>query len=140
MKLVLNLKSNCSFWQPDETDIACLKKRLAPIEVVQMDEKDLDVLCDADFYCGWNFSQEWLDVASKLKLIVVPSAGKDYLPLDAIEAKMIPVVTGTGYHAIPMSEQIMAYILGFARGIFQTFDCRKTKKWWKDEEIGRAHV
>lgn len=133
MKLVLNLKSNCSFWQPDETDIACLKKRLAPIEVVQMDEKDLDVLCDADFYCGWNFSQEWLDVASKLKLIVVPSAGKDYLPLDAIEAKMIPVVTGTGYHAIPMSEQIMAYILGFARGIFQTFDCRKTKKWWKDE-------
>lgn len=133
MKLVLNLKSNCSFWQPDEVGISYLRKRLAPIEIVQMNEQNTEVLCDADFYCGWNFSEEWLETAHNLKLIVVPSAGKDYLPLVAIEAKKIPVVTGTGYHAIPMSEQIMAYILGFSRGIFQTIDCKKNKMWWKDE-------
>lgn len=133
MKLVINLKSHCSFWQPDEAGISYLRGRLAPIEVVQIDDNDTEELRNADFYCGWNFKKEWLEIAHKLKLIVVPSAGKDYLPLDAIEEKKIPVVTGTGYHAIPMSEQVVAYILGFARGIFQTIDCKKSKKWWKDE-------
>lgn len=134
MKLVMNLKSNCSFWQPDAECIADLTSRLSPMDIVQMNsDNDYEELKDADFYCGWNFDANWISIAKRLKMIVVPSAGRDYLPLEALENAKIPVVTGTGYHAIPMSEQIMAYILGFSRGIFQTIDCRKTKKWWKDE-------
>ena len=50
------------------------------------------------------------------------------MPLEELEEAKIPVITGTGYHAMPMVEQIMLYILGFSRGVFQTFNLKEKRR------------
>ena len=130
MKLLLNLTSKCDFWQLSDTDLSYLKEQLPMFDIVNMQNPaDLE---DADFYFGWTFDEAWIPLAKRLRLVVVPSAGRDYLPVKQLEKARIPVVTGTGFHAIPMTEQILAYILGFSRGIFQTAQCKKNERWWKD--------
>lgn len=134
MNLVVNLKSNCEFWQLKEHHKKFLENSLKNFDVMYFTEDEdlnLEKLKKADFYYGWEFKEEWISVATNLKMIIIPSAGKDYMPLDALQQALIPVITGTGYHSIPMVEQIMAYILGFSRGIFQTYGLQKKKEWWK---------
>ena len=131
MKLLLNLTSTCDFWQIDEESLTYLKKQLPSFDISFMTSpSDLE---DTDFYFGWNFDENWIPLAKKLKMVIVPSAGRDYLPVQQLEKAYIPVVTGTGYHAIPMTEQILAYILGFSRGIYQTANLKKTESWWKED-------
>lgn len=136
MNLLINLKSNCEFWQLNKEHIEFLKSNLEGFELIFFDDdndENIKKIKDADFYFGWEFKEEWISEATKLKLIVIPSAGKDYMPLEELKKAMIPVIVGTSYHSIPMVEQIMAYILGFSRGIFQSFGIQKEKSWWKEE-------
>lgn len=136
MNLIVNLKSNCDFWQINENNLHYLKKELDFLNIVQLTEdkeENYKLIEKADFFFGWEFKKEWIEKAKKLKLIIIPSAGKDYMPIEELEKAKIPVVTGTGYHAIPMVEQIMLYILGFSRGVFQTFNLKETEEWWKPQ-------
>ena len=136
MNLLINLTSNCEFWQLNEAHKNMIKKSLNNINVMYFSDDELqniEMIKKMDFYYGWDFNKEWLGIAKNLKMVIVPSAGKDYLPLKELEEALIPVITGTGYHAIPMVEQIMAYITGFSRGIFQTYGLQRTKEWWKSD-------
>lgn len=136
MKLIINLKSNCDFWQLSQANLEYLKKKLDFLEIIQMtdnEEENIELIESADFYFGWDFKKEWIEKAKSLKLIIIPSAGKDYMPLEELEEAKIPVITGTGYHAMPMVEQIMLYILGFSRGVFQTFNLKEKEEWWKPQ-------
>lgn len=136
MNILINLKSNCEFWQMKEYHKKILEQSLEKFNIMYFtadESENLEKLRQADFYYGWEFKKEWISLANNLKMIIIPSAGKDYMPLEELKKALIPVVTGTGYHAIPMVEQIMAYILGFSRGIYQTYGMQKTSEWWKKE-------
>lgn len=136
MNLLINLKSNCEFWQLTEKHKKKIEELLNNINIMYFSDDEslnIEMIKKMDFYYGWEFNKEWLDKAENLKMVIVPSAGKDYLPLKELQQSLIPVVTGTGYHAIPMVEQIMAYITGFSRGIFQTYGLQKTEEWWKKD-------
>lgn len=135
---MVNLNSNCEFWSLTEEQKSFLELEAAKLnyELCFWDEseaRNMEKLPICEIYWGWNFNTEWLNIAKCLKWVIVPSAGKDHLPEKILHEHGIVLTTSTSYHSIPMSEQIMAYLLGFSRGIFQSYGKQSTKLWWKDE-------
>lgn len=53
MKLIINLKSNCDFWQLSQANLEYLKKKLDFLEIIQMtdnEEENIELIESADFY------------------------------------------------------------------------------------------
>ena len=133
--IMIHLQSNCDFWMLSEqqkADLTAEAGKLGYRTVFWNDGVGAGQLADCEIYWGWNFDPAWLPDAPLLKWIVVPSAGKDHLPEQSLREHGIVLTTSTSYHGIPMSEQIMAYLLGFSRGIFQNFGKQTTELWWKE--------
>ena len=60
MKLIINLKSNCDFWQLSQANLEYLKKKLDFLEIIQMtdnEEENIELIESADFYFGWDFKK-----------------------------------------------------------------------------------
>ena len=136
--IMVNLNSNCEFWSLSEEQKVFLKSEAAKLNYElyfwdESEELNMEKLPLCEIYWGWNFNTDWLNVAKRLKWVIVPSAGKDHLPEETLRKHGIVLTTSTSYHSIPMSEQIMAYLLGFSRGIFQSYGKQSSELWWKDE-------
>lgn len=134
--IFIHLESNCDFWTLNDSLKNKIIFDLPEMEISfwsQNQEENMQKLKSCHIFYGWDFKSEWLPYAKELHWIIVPSAGKDYLPIEEIEKHDIVVTNCSSFHGIPMVEQIMAYVLGFSRGIFQTFGKQKTELWWKDD-------
>ncbi len=68
-----------------------------------------------------------------LKWIHVTSAGINKLP-EEIELEKILITNSSGVHPLPISEQIFAYILMFARNMHLTYKAQITEKSWMKEK------
>ena len=63
MNLLINLKSNCEFWQLNKEHIEFLKSNLEGFELIFFDDdndENIKKIKDADFYFGWEFKEEWI--------------------------------------------------------------------------------
>ena len=136
MNIVIYLQAAQPFFSIKETHIQIIKSKLPQhnIHIISdMAECDFCTISDMDIYFGWDFPKEWISIVKKLKFVVIATAGTDHVPVEALAHMNIPVISGARYHGIPMTEQILLYILGFSRGIFQTFGFQHNKKWWDDD-------
>ncbi|MBO4616104.1 MAG: radical SAM protein [Lachnospiraceae bacterium] len=135
-RLLVNLESNCDFWKLNGALANRIVSELSDfcIEFWGEDEaENIEKLSRCDIYYGWRFETEWVGYAKKLFWVIIPSAGKDYIDVEFLKKNEIVVTSCSFFHGIPMTEQIMSYILGFSRGIFQTFGLQTEKDWWKEE-------
>lgn len=85
---------------------------------------------------GWdqNLTDKLTDnQLSSLKWIQKDTAGLDAIPLDIRESDNVLISNMSGIHAVPISENVIGYILGSARGIFSSVESKDYKKWKKQE-------
>ncbi len=74
-------------------------------------------------------SRKILDECEKLKLISVRGVGYDYIDSDACREKGIAIARTVGTVGDAVSEQVMAYILHFARQISAMNGFMQTREW-----------
>lgn len=78
---------------------------------------------------GSDVNVSFLDRASKLKWLMVASAGVDKMPLTEIEDRNIVVTNVRGIHKTPMAESVLAHILSLRRSLPQMYEQKKHKEW-----------
>jgi phosphoglycerate dehydrogenase-like enzyme len=89
------------------------------------------LLARAEVLFTFRFPVEWLQQAPELQWIQLTSAGADHM----IGAGMIDrrpdvlVTTASGIHAIPISEQVIGYILVFCRGFLRDWRAQREARW-----------
>jgi phosphoglycerate dehydrogenase-like enzyme len=71
---------------------------------------------------GEDLNDKHIDLAKKLKSIMVISAGLDEMPFKAIEKKQITVTNAKGIHAIPMAEYAIGMLLQISRQTKSIFE------------------
>ncbi|MGM0523385.1 MAG: D-2-hydroxyacid dehydrogenase [Bacillota bacterium] len=78
---------------------------------------------------GEDLTEAILEQATKLKWIMVMSAGVDEMPLAWLDRRNIQVTNARGIHKHPMSEYAMAMLLGHYREMFTFYEQQKQHKW-----------
>ncbi|MCD5325570.1 MULTISPECIES: D-2-hydroxyacid dehydrogenase [Pontibacillus] len=78
---------------------------------------------------GEDLTDERIEEASKLKWIMVLSAGLDKMPFKKIEEKGILVTNSKGIHKVPMAEYAIAMLLQTARKTRLLLENEKAHEW-----------
>jgi phosphoglycerate dehydrogenase-like enzyme len=90
-----------------------------------------DDLKNADIAIAWVFNQSWFKIASKLKWIATPTAGRDFFSVDPPQGI---TVTFSAFHGKIIAETVLGAMLGFSRGLF--FACKNHNTlFWPKKEI-----
>ncbi|MFB6155418.1 MAG: D-2-hydroxyacid dehydrogenase [Haloferacaceae archaeon] len=80
------------------------------------DETDA-LLPEADAIVTFSLSAEDLERAGNLRWVQALSAGVDAYPLDALAEAGVALTNASGVHAEPIAEQVLCYMLMFARAL-----------------------
>jgi len=78
-------------------------------------EEFLEALPQADAVAAWTFRQEWLERAGRLRLIISPTAGAEWFPIQPSPGLRLEF---SRFHGRIMAETVLGMILGHARGLF----------------------
>jgi phosphoglycerate dehydrogenase-like enzyme len=94
-------------------------------------KNDADELSTSDVVVtyGSDVTISFLNRATKLKWLMVASAGVDKMPLAEIAARNIVVTNVRGIHKTPMAESVLAHILSLRRALPQMYEQKKHKDW-----------
>jgi phosphoglycerate dehydrogenase-like enzyme len=84
---------------------------------------------------GEDLNETLIQKASKLKWIMVLSAGLERMPLQAIKEKGILLTNARGIHSIPMAEYTLSAMLQVARDTKQVLANESSKVWKKKTPI-----
>jgi phosphoglycerate dehydrogenase-like enzyme len=89
---------------------------------------ECDLLPDATIVVGNSISRDYLDRAEQLRLYAHTSSGTDALPLDELERQGIAVTNAAGL--MPwIAEQVVGYLLTFARDLREGYRRQQRKEW-----------
>jgi phosphoglycerate dehydrogenase-like enzyme len=88
-----------------------------------------DELPNAEIIVGWKKEMENSLENSKLKWVQTWSAGVNNLPLERLEENGVTLTSANGVHAYPISETIIALMLGLTRKIHTYVRNQQTKTW-----------
>jgi len=107
-------------------------KSVADVEIkVAKSEEEIDMLIqDADILLCSNhtFSPNWLKNASKLKWINSIAAGVERI-LPAIENSDVILTNSRGVHSIPITEQVLGYMIMHERKLDFALKAQLKKEW-----------
>jgi phosphoglycerate dehydrogenase-like enzyme len=124
-------------FKPDEFDRSYVDevRKLAPgMRVVVTAERNeiAGLLGEIEIAAGFGFPYDLLPQAPKLRWMQQWGAGADWL-MRFPEAAELPFVltNASGVHAIPISEQILGYMLMFARGLHRAVRAQARREWWR---------
>lgn len=110
-----------------------IKEMVPDWELVAGKEKEIwqDQLAEAEIIVGWRKLMEdyCFSAESKLKWVQTWSAGVDSLPLKEFENHHISLSSANGVHAYPISETILALMLGLTRKIHTYVRNQQEKTW-----------
>ncbi|CAM4454889.1 D-2-hydroxyacid dehydrogenase [Paenibacillus tarimensis] len=104
---------------------------------------EIDPACysEAEIICGWNAdaARECLKPESALRWVQTWSAGVDKLPLQELESRGVLVTNASGVHPEPMSETVLALMLGLTRGLHRSIRAQATAAWEKTGSLPEMH-
>jgi len=86
-----------------------------------------ELLPEARIITGFEIDAETVDRATNLEMFACTFAGTDHLPLEAFAANDVQVTNASGVHGPNAAEQVLAYVLSFARGL---------DRGWKQSQAG----
>lgn len=120
-------------WNFTEQDRAYLESLLPGVEIrICRHEGDfLNQLPEAEVVFVWRFNQSYFDLASNLRLIATPAAGKDYFDIDP--PAHVTVSYGA-FHGALMAETVVGMVLAHCRGIMASQRLRDMD--WPQTEVG----
>ncbi|MEE6210016.1 D-2-hydroxyacid dehydrogenase [Salarchaeum sp. III] len=88
-----------------------------------------DAVADADIVTGTSIDTDLLDAANDIELFACAYAGYNHLPMDALRERGVAVTNGAGIHAPGIAEQVLGYVLTFARNLQQGFRQSERGEW-----------
>jgi phosphoglycerate dehydrogenase-like enzyme len=97
-----------------------------------LDDAELrPLLTRAQVLFTFRFPMEWLQQAPELQWIQLTSAGVDHMIGAGLFDRRpdVLVTTASGIHAIPISEQVIGYILAFSRGFLRAWRAQREARW-----------
>jgi len=89
-----------------------------------------DLVRHASVVTGNDIDRDLLDCAEDLALFACTFAGTDHLPLDALADRGVTVTNASGIHAPGIAEQVLGYLLTFARRLHVSWE-RKDRGVWQ---------
>jgi phosphoglycerate dehydrogenase-like enzyme len=115
-------------WKFSEGNLARLCEQLPEAEVVVCHDEAafLEALPKAEIALLWQFRQEWLEKATRLRWIATPAAGRDYFQVSLSEK--IRLSYGS-FHGELMAETVLGMMLGMSRGIVEAVRLQGTSLW-----------
>ena len=134
MTNILHLDQQPAFTPSAMKKIAVFENRIlpdnAPKEVV------LEEIRDAKYIVSGSkiIEEEHFKVASKLHAVVLPSAGYDYIDVEAATKHGVYVINSPGANANAVAEMGIGLMLAAARNIPQSYT-RVREGQWVDEEV-----
>jgi phosphoglycerate dehydrogenase-like enzyme len=98
-------------------------------------------LADAEIIVGWhaNIAQDCLQPDTALRWIQNWGAGVDKLPLQAMAEHGVMLTTASGVHPNPISENILAMMLGLTRNIHISIRNQLQHKWARPGNMSEMH-
>ncbi|ELZ22279.1 phosphoglycerate dehydrogenase-like oxidoreductase [Halosimplex carlsbadense 2-9-1] len=78
---------------------------------------------------GMHMDEELLARAEDLELFAGGSAGVGHLPLDAFRERGVAVTNASGVHGPNIAEQVVGWLLGFARRLDEGWRRERTNTW-----------
>jgi phosphoglycerate dehydrogenase-like enzyme len=108
-----------------------IRKRLPEWDVTlaRTPREESELLPGARVASGITISEEQVSLAENLDLFVVASSGTDHLPMNALQSQDVAVVNAAGIHAPGIAEQVLGYLLIFARRIHQGIRQQAANEW-----------
>ncbi|WP_129114598.1 D-2-hydroxyacid dehydrogenase [Halegenticoccus tardaugens] len=78
---------------------------------------------------GVDVDEELVRDAENLRLFAGVAAGYDHLPLDALAEEGVAVTNASGIHAPNIAEQVLGYVLVFARRLHEGWRRQRRREW-----------
>lgn len=88
---------------------------------------------------GNDLTAEQIEQASKLKWIMVMSAGVEEMPLQACKQKGIFITNARGIHKIPMAEFTMGLLLQYEKRMHDLWENEQKGKWYRRLPFGELY-
>jgi len=106
-----------------------LRERLPDmrVELASTPSEYEELLPQAKILTGFEIDADDVDRATNLERFVCTFAGTDHLPLDAFADNDVEVSNASGVHGPNAAEQVLAYVLTFARNL---------DRGWRQSEAG----
>jgi phosphoglycerate dehydrogenase-like enzyme len=124
----------------DPTDVAAaIRTRLPDVDchVATTAAESTEYLRDAEVAVGVYLSREDLAEAADLEWFQAVSAGVGHLPRERLREQDVTLTTASGVHAVPTSEQVLAYMLAFERDLLRAFEQKRRREFrhWSGGEL-----
>lgn len=106
------------------------------------DEAMLAAAPDAEVVVTSRIPDDLLEAAERLEWVQALSAGYDFIDLEALEQRGTALTTVSGIHAKPIGQQVMGYLLYFARRFDKAVAQQADREWdrYLAGELGDATV
>lgn len=112
-------------WQLEE-----LKKAAVNYEVKLKDDIKEEDLARIEIVYGWNsFLSENKEKLTSLLWIQKDTAGLDAIPEEIRQNEQIKISNMSGVHAVPITENVFGFILGWARAIIPAIPHQQAQQW-----------
>ena len=105
----------------------------ATVSIAADEAQFVQHLADADVVLTWRFRQEWFAHAPRLRLLVTPAAGRDFL--DNIVPPDNVLVRFSAFHGELMAETAVGMILGVLRGVLPAQALQNGADPWSRREL-----
>ncbi|MCK5201183.1 MAG: hydroxyacid dehydrogenase [Spirochaetales bacterium] len=121
-----------SCWIFTEKQKRQIEGTIPGVRVIICRDKDafLSSLSKADIVFVWNFQQSWLKLAPKLRRIITPAAGREFLQLNPPAEISVEY---SSFHGKLIAETVLGMILCQSRGILATCKLQTVKQWPREE-------
>ncbi len=108
-----------------------LRTDFPEIEFTFSSVKDVEALekCEIIVTYGEDITKNILEHASRLKWLMVASAGVEKMPLYEIGERNILLTNAKGIHKIPMTESVLAHLLAIKRSIPWIYSQQDKNEW-----------
>ncbi|WP_232686073.1 NAD(P)-dependent oxidoreductase [Halobacterium zhouii] len=98
-----------------------LRERLPDrdVELARTPGEERALAADARVVTGGSIDEDLLSRAENLELFAGAYAGYDHLPMGTFRERGVPVTNAAGIHAPSIAEQVLGYVLTFARRLHE---------------------
>jgi phosphoglycerate dehydrogenase-like enzyme len=129
---------------PMDEYAAALRERLPDREIAlaRTPREERELVADAPVVTGVGIDEELLEAAEELELFACAYAGYGHLPMDALRERGVAVTNAAGIHAASIAEQVLGYLLTFARDLHEGWRRQRNREYrhYQGRELGGSTV
>jgi len=147
-KVVMLHSARASHAHDEDAERAAIEDRLGfDILMARTAPESVALLEDAEIALCNGITDELVAAAAQLQWVQAFSSGVDAYPLDRFRDEDIVLTNAAGIHAVPISEQVLGYMLMFSRRLTRGVRQQYENRWeryeggeLKDETLGLVGV